>query len=65
MTLMRTLSDIVFPKRYLSAWARQKDEYENRWRNHRDVVLKGELRLFANRMRTGQMTVNPLRVIAI
>lgn len=65
MAFLRKLHDIVFPKRYQSAWARQQDERENRWRNHRDVVLKEELRLFANRMRTGKMMVNPLNVIAI
>lgn len=55
MTFLRTVSDIVFPKRYLSAWARQEIERETRRQKNRDDIIKGELRLFANRMRTGRI----------
>ena len=53
MTFLRKLSDIVFPKRYPSAWARQKDEHQNRWQEHRIAVLKKQCIEFANRKRTG------------
>lgn len=55
MTFLRTVSDIVFPKRYPSAWARQEIERETRRQKNRDDIIKGELRLFANRMRTGRI----------
>lgn len=52
MNIFRTISDIVFPKRYPSAWTRREMERENRWNNLRDSVLREEKRKFANNMRT-------------
>ena len=53
MTFLRKLSDIVFPKRYPSAWARREMEREIRWREHRIAMLKKVSIDFANHMRIG------------
>lgn len=55
MTFLRKLSDIVFPKRYPSAWARQKDEHQNRWRDHLRFIIEEQRRSFANDIRTGRI----------
>ena len=52
MTFLRKLSDIVFPKRYPSAWARQEMEHQNRWREYREIILEEYGRSFANAIRT-------------
>jgi hypothetical protein len=51
MSFLRVLSDFVFPKRYPSAWARQRIAREKRLRDCRDEALKKEGREFANRRR--------------
>jgi len=51
MSFLRVLSDIIFPKRYPSAWERQRIAREKRWRDLRDDALQREGREFANRRR--------------
>jgi hypothetical protein len=55
MNVFRVIHDIVFPKRYTSAWARQVEERETRWANLRIHSMKEEGLKFSNRRRTSRM----------
>lgn len=45
------IHDVVLPKRYLSAWARQRKEHEDRWRQIQIHFIKEEGRRLSNRLR--------------
>jgi hypothetical protein len=52
MNVFRKIHDIVFPKRYPSAWVSQEMDQETRRQKNRDEILKGEIRRLANYRRT-------------
>ena len=54
MNVFRKIHDIVFPKRYPSAWERQIQEREDRWANFRDTTIKEQGLKFSNRRRIMQ-----------
>jgi hypothetical protein len=55
MNVFRQIHDIVFPKRYPSAWERQIQDRETRWAHFRAISIKEEGLKFSNRRRTMRM----------